>query len=244
MSRRSLIFIFLIFFGVKLSVSIYYTTSLFCRNPEIRAGCLTAFTGDSFSYTGAMENYINNGEYYFEFNDKKIYAGRVPHYSIPYYMFRQFFNKNTALDLLILSQLLLEAIAFFIVSLILLKITRSRLIFFISLLFSAASFYYTYPSLTPITDSPASSLLLISFWFLFRYLSSTTPNTRNWIFFCVLLSLATIFRPYFGLIFIFVLAFLLIRYKLTISTIFKRSAVYGIALLLFLSPWIIRNYSR
>ena len=40
------------------------------------------------------------------------------------------------------------------------------------------------------------------------------------------------------------LSFLFIKYKLSIITIIKRGSVYGIALLLLLGPWIVRNYSR
>ena len=145
-----------------------------------------------------MENYITTGEYYFIFNSKKVTAGRVPHYSVPYYLLRQVFNKSTALDLFITLQLLLESIAFFLVSLIVFEITRSKLTFFVSLLFSAATLFYTHYSIIPITDAPAAALLLISFWFLFRYLNSETHRFKNWIFFSIFLATATILRPYFG----------------------------------------------
>lgn len=244
MSRRVLIIAFFFLFVVKLGVSFNYAKRLFCRHPELGSGVLCSFTGDSFSYTGAMENYITSGEYYFLFNGKKVYAGRVPHYSIPYYLLRQVFDKETSLDLFVALQVLFETIAFFLVSLLIFEITRSKLTFFLSLLFSAASFFYTHYSIIPITDAPAASLLLISFWFLFRYLNSEIPRFKNWVFFSILLAIATILRPYFGAIFILVAAILLFKYRLPVTNVFKKGAVYAIALFFFLAPWIIRNYSR
>ena len=244
MSPRSLIILFLFFFGVKLAISFDYTRNLFCRNPEIKSGKLTAFTGDSFSYTTAMENYITQGEYYFELGHKKITAGRVPHYSIPYYLLRLVFDKETALDIFVALQILLESIAFFLVSLLVFEITQNRLLFYLSLAFSLFSFFYLHYSLMPITDSPASSLLLISFWFLYRYLNSTEPKFKNWILFSLFIAMATVLRPYFGLIVAFIIAILFLRYKFSFTSIVKQGLVYGAILLILLTPWIIRNYSQ
>ena len=133
---------------------------------------------------------------------------------------------------------------FFLFHCLFFEITRSKLTFFLSLLFSAASFFYTHYSIIPITDAPAASLLLISFWFLFRYLNSEIPRFKNWVFFSILLAIATILRPYFGAIFILVAAILLFKYRLPVTNVFKKGAVYAIALFFFLAPWIIRNYSR
>ena len=244
MSRRSLIFFFLILFIAKLAISFDYTKSLFCRNPYIRSGKLTAFTGDAFSYTGAMENYISKGEYYFEVNGKKVYAGRVPHYSIPYYILRFGFSKSQSLDLFIVLQLLLESLAFFLVSRIVFDLTKSKLVFYFSLLFSTVSFFYLHYTLIPITDSPASSLLFISFWFLYKYLNTGKLNFTDWICFSVLLAVATILRPYFGLIFILAMLFVLFRAQLGFMNLMRHGFVYSIALLVLLLPWIIRNYSK
>jgi len=244
MNSRFFFILFFFFFGVKLAISFEYASKLFCEFPEIRSGSLTAFTGDSFSYTPAMENYITKGDYYFEVNGKKIYAGRVAHYSVPYYLLRIFFNKRTSLDLFIILQILLESIAFFLVSRIIFEMTGSKLVFYLSLLFSVASFFYLHYSLIPITDSPASSLLLISFWFLFGYLNSSERRFSQWISFSVLLAMATILRPYFGLIFLFVLVLLFLKYGVAFLTVFKNGLVYASVLLLLLAPWIARNYVR
>src|SRR6185295_8043034 len=107
--------------------------------------------------------------------------------------------KSLSLDLFIILQLLLESVAFFLVSRIIFELTKSKLVFYLSLVFSACSFFYLHYTLIPITDSPASSLLLISFWFLYRYLNTDTPVFRHWIYFSILLAIATILRPYFGL---------------------------------------------
>ena len=244
MSRRSLILFFLIFFIAKLAISFDYTKSLFCRNPEIRSGKLTAFTGDAFSYTGAMENYILKGEYYFEVNGKKVYAGRAPHYSIPYYLLRFGFSKSQSLDLFVVLQLFLESLAFFLVSRIVFDLTKSKLVFYFSLLFSAVSFFYLHYTVIPITDSPASSLLFISFWFLYNYLEAGKLNFADWICFSVLLAVATILRPYFGLIFILVMLFVLLRAQPGFMNLVRHGFVYSIVLLFLLLPWIIRNYSK
>lgn len=244
MNSKYLLILFFIFFGIKLIIGFDYARKLFCQQPEIKAGTFTAFTGDSFSYTGAMENYITSGEYFFEAGNKKIYAGRVPHYSVPYYILRQIFNKTVSLDLFIILQLMLEATAFFLVSLLIFEITGSKLSFYLSLLFSVVSFFYLHYTLIPITDSPAASFLLISFWFLFRYVNAATPKFIYWVLFSLILAIATILRPYFGLAFIFVGLVLLIKYKTSLVSLIKHCIVYGMALLVLLAPWIVRNYSQ
>lgn len=244
MPRRLQYILFFIFFFIKLAISYEYARHLFCVAPEVKSGKMTSFNGDSFSYTGAMENYITKGEYYFEFNEKKIDAGRVPHYSVPYYLLRQVFDRETSLDIFITLQILLESFAFFLVSVILLDITRSKLIFGLSLLFSSGSYFYTHYSLIPITDSPASALLLISFWFLYCYFKAEKPKFLNWVLFIIIISIVSILRPYVGLICAMVCGYFFIRNKFSIVSTIKHAVLYPVVLLVLLAPWIIRNYNK
>lgn len=242
MTTKEKILLFICFLALKLLLSIEYSKTSLCKNPAGARGTITNFSGDSFSYTPAMDNYIEHGEYYFYNGSRKVYAGRMPHYAIPYYVFRQFLSKGAALDALILLQILSETIAYFLVSLLIFKLTDRKILIYLSLLFSLLSYFYTYLSIADVPDSFASSLLLIAFWFLYLFFEKELFPQKDWFLFSLFLCLAVTLRPY--LVIIYPLVVLVLFYKKDKNIIYtlKKSWVFPAILSLFLLPWGIRNY--
>lgn len=243
MTKKGKIIIFIGFLALKLLLSIEYSKTSLCKNPEGARGTITNFSGDSFSYTPAIDNYIEQGEYYFYNGSRKVYAGRMPHYSIPYYVFRQFLSKGSALDALILLQILSETIAYFLVSLLIFKLTARKLLFYLSLLFSLLSYFYTYLSIADVPDSLASSLLLIAFWFLYLFLEKALSTKKDWFLFSLFLCLAVTLRPYLVIVYPLVLLVLFFKTGKNFKYTLKKSWVFPALLSLFLLPWGIRNYN-
>src|SRR5688572_10895052 len=75
---------------------------------------LANYGGDSDAYIQPMENFIREGEYYFEEGQGTVHSGRAPYYASLYYIFRLFSNPYVSFDLIVLTQLLLESISGFI----------------------------------------------------------------------------------------------------------------------------------
>ena len=84
---------------------------------------LAVYGGDSHAYIQPMENFIREGEYYFQEEQGIVYAGRAPYYASVYYIFRLLFNPFVSYDLIVLTQLLLESIAGFLMALIIFRLT-------------------------------------------------------------------------------------------------------------------------
>src|SRR5690349_16101512 len=123
-SRKTLLATILVITVLKAALLIYLTR---CSNPELKLGQMSFESGDTFSYTGATENLITNGSYYFFNGKENVYAGRTPHYGVPYFLLRLVFDKGQAYDMLIIIQLLLEGIAIFYLFQLCYQLTASKI---------------------------------------------------------------------------------------------------------------------
>ena len=84
--------IFILFIkGCQAYYFIYLTQ---CNNPEIKLSDLAFASGDTFSYTGAMENFIEKGSYFFSMEKKMYTQDDFLTIHCPIYFFELFLIKN------------------------------------------------------------------------------------------------------------------------------------------------------
>lgn len=245
MSRKLLILSLLAVFLFKLGYAYIYSNAITCKYPQLERGSFTVFSGDSFSYIDPIENYINKGEYYFiNFQEEKTYAGRVPHYAIPYYLLRLIFDQPVALDIFILFQILFESFAAVLLANLVFKLTRSKHFFWFSLAFSAISYYYLHFSLIPISDSLACSAVFIASYYFYKFYESGYTRNKLWYLSSFFLVYAMILRPFVIFLALAIGLIMLIRFRRDLVFLLKKAMVpVGFAALMLL-PWIIRNYAR
>ncbi|MCY7375348.1 MAG: hypothetical protein LH472_05175 [Pyrinomonadaceae bacterium] len=79
-------------------MGVYFSQLMGCSLPELKSGSLAINTGDTFSYLSGMDNLLEDGEYFFWNGERKVYAGRMPYYGAPYFIWRLFFSPAAAKD--------------------------------------------------------------------------------------------------------------------------------------------------
>jgi len=229
----------------KFIQAFYFVYLTGCSHPENKIGNFAFASGDTFSYTGAMENYISKGTYFFFNGKENIYAGRLPHYSIPYFLFRQFLSPENSYDLLVILQLLIECLAGVYLVKLYLRITNDKIGAWGLILLFLASSNLTVFSIYASPESFSCSLLI---FFLYWYYSYTEGKSKkDLVFSGCFLSLAITLKPYLILLFLPIgIHFLFEEYESSIMKIKKslwKSLLIASPLVFLLLPWTIRNYS-
>ncbi|SKC43784.1 hypothetical protein [Ohtaekwangia koreensis] len=237
--------LFVFILVIKLFQTGYFIYLTKCSNPEIEIGDITFASGDTFSYTGAMENYNQTGSYYFYNGKENVYAGRLPHYSIPYLLFRQFASQPLAYDLLAIFQLLIECIATYYLIRLFLNITNSNIFSYIllgiCLLASNATVFSIYAS----PESLSCSLLIFTLYHYHKFLKE--PTNTNLFITGIFIGLLVTLKAYFVILFIPIGIQFLQEIKdiqwITLRRIIAKTLIISTPLIILLSPWTIRNYT-
>lgn len=229
----------IVFKGIHCAILIYLID---CISPSTHSSRLSVYAGDTFSYIGAMENFIQEGTYYFTDGAEKVkvYAGRVPHYGIPYYLFRMLFDVKTSLDLVVATQLILECISIYFLGLIIFRLTRTVYAFGAVVLLGCVASNVTMMSIMLVPESFSCSLLVLAMYYYTVYRAE--KKMRHLITLAFLVAALTTMKSYY------VLFYALIGWELwshgnyNINAAVRPAIVLAIPLILLLAPWIVRNY--
>src|SRR3954462_4990397 len=89
--RKRLVLLIIFTFLLKCALAAYFSHLGDCKDPNRSIGYLAKISGDTFSYLGSIDNFLAEGELYFWNGERKVYAGRMPYYGAPYFVFRLFF---------------------------------------------------------------------------------------------------------------------------------------------------------
>ncbi|MGQ0739691.1 MAG: hypothetical protein ACT4OJ_11570 [Bacteroidota bacterium] len=246
-SSRTVFISWISLFVLKLILSYVYCQMTIKNYPELTLGSISYYSGDHYSYMGAMENYIETGNYYFvNFRGDTVRAGRSPHYSIPYWVFRQTFSPGTSADLSAALYVLLDTCAIICLAIIAFFLaSKRRFVYFLALLLGAASTYISNWSINTVPDGPAASLLMIGLFYYWKAYTSDQKTGKNLFFASVFFSWSVVLRPFLlTFIAVFALIFLwrLVKKK-SFSVIPKYAAICLLPLVLFIAPWAFRNYN-
>lgn len=237
------------FFGLLIikTCTVYWSSkSVDClTNEKNKVGYIAQRAGDTEAYIGSMENYIQHGEYYFFNGEEKIYASRLPHYSIPYFFLRFFFSKSISSDLIILFQILIECIAIIYLALLSKRLFNHERYFFIVIGVLAISLYWTHWTGILLTESLSISLFCI---LLFIYDSYKRSNkVKDLVIMGILLGILATLKPYLVPLFLIPGLYFIKQHGLksfsSIGHIFKKTVIVSLPLILFITPWIWRNYN-
>jgi len=233
-----------IIFGIfKVGLFIYLSQLTICSAPDRALGNFAVASGDTFSYTGAMENYVKEGEYYFYNGNEKVFAGRLPHYAIPYYFLRQFFDQKLSYDLLVFLQLGVEIIASIFFLILISKLFNSNLVFLCGYLFLLFSSNWTNFSYYVSPESFSISFLVCFLFFYQDYLR--TRSKRNLLLSGVFLAFLVVLKSYYILIYLFIGVEFINYHKIAkfrLLNITRDTAIVSFVLLALLTPWIVRNH--
>ena len=146
--RKKIIGLFLFTFLFKFCSTLYLVQLTKCSNPELSLGTISFRAGDTKEYIKPIENYIIKGKYFsVGHNNEVMYAGRMPHYGIFYYLFRLIFSPPISFDLVVVLQIIMESISLILLSICIFNVIGSISSFWLGyflLLFSLNSSCYNY----------------------------------------------------------------------------------------------------
>jgi hypothetical protein len=140
---------------------------------EYRTGVLYAHSTDTPSFLEPIENLLAHGDYIRTPSDQWTRVTRMPGYGLIYLGFRLLFNVEVSKTLLVLSQVLISGMSIYFLSLIALYILQKKQVFYITFgLYSLSSFCSYYDHLL-LSESFATSFLILLVYALFRYKESS-----------------------------------------------------------------------
>ncbi len=242
-SKSGIFLLFFISLVLKIILAIYFSQLYYCTNPDISLGYLAKAAGDTFSYIGAMENLVTEGTFYFWNGIKNVYSGRMPHYGVPYFLFRLFFEKETASDCVVLLQIVFDTLATVYFAKLCRNIFKNNAAFWFGFAVYFLSFNYFATALKLFTESFTLSFMVLFFYAFQKYWNAENKRavwTAN-VFLSFTVLLKVYLAPvYAGFYFIYIYREGLLspgKLKKLVLTTF----LLGLPFLLTLAPWLIRN---
>lgn len=241
--NKKFILLIVFTFLLKLSLAAYFSYLGNCDHPELSFGYLAKTSGDTFSYIGSMDNFITEGTYYFWNGVRKVYAGRMPYYGAPYFLFRLFFDKSAAGDLMVLMQIFFDALAAVYFALLCRNVTNRRAGFWTGYLLYLLSFNFFESVLMLSTESFTLSFIVLFFYAFQKWWSGEDKRavwTAN-----LFLTLAFLLKPYLAPIYLVFAGIYFSRENLLsagkLKTLLLQAALLGLPAVILLSPWLLRN---
>ncbi len=243
MKFSKILLLFAATFIFKFGLILYFTYLLSCQSTYLIQGQMTAFAGDTYSYTGAIDNLVDEGTYFFWNGKRKVLAGRLPHYGVPYFFFRTVFDKPLAGDLYVILQILVDTAAVLFFAFLCFELFGRRSAFWIGYALYLLSFNFSVQAQYLSPESLSLSFFIIFLYFFHRYWKKA--EWKDCLLSSIFLALAVVLKPY--LLLVYVPFFLTVLKKENvlkdkkIVPFLKKSAILGLPLILLLLPWIVRN---
>lgn len=193
--------------------------------------------GDASDYYESLDNLIDKGSYYFgDFN----YSGRMPGMGLVYLPIRYFFSKHIALNIFIVVQTIISALACLYLYLILRLLFNNKALAQIGFFcFTICSYLSIYNNLF-LTESLASSFTIISIYHVLQF--NKNENKFNLFYAGLFLSFSIFLRPFLILL-VPIFAIGLIRSKRPKKIKAVQCLIFLSSFIIFDSIWISRNYT-
>ncbi|MBP7810465.1 MAG: hypothetical protein KA163_14320 [Bacteroidia bacterium] len=205
-------------------------------NFDINQPLLGHFVTDSHEYYNSAENFYTNGVYSPDV--------RAPGLGIIYLLFRVLFSKTITLNIILVLQWFISAIATYVLSITISSIVKkNRVFYFVFFLVSATHYIFTWNNFF-LTDSLAISFFIFSIYYLQRFTETNLKKHLFWsgFFIAWCIFLRPVFLLFCGVICIYLLLHFL-KTKFSFKTIFFYFLLYFSVFMFFDSAWVIRNYS-
>jgi len=192
---------------------------------------------DAYTYFDPIDNLLQNGEYAPDY--------RLPGFLPLYLPLRLFADRIMAWNILLVAQLLLSAVSTWLLARTALLATGSRVMFLLVFFGYALASYVSVFDITVLSESFATSFLIIGFYFLARYRHK--PKATDLLLSGAFITWVVFLKPAFVLVFVLALALMLFR-AVSDRIPFRRVALQALLLLLpFLvldGLWIARNHQK
>ena len=204
------------------------------------------FSGDAETYLRPIENLLEHGAYAYDINDESTYADRTPAYGTVYLLLRLVVPQTTALNLLLILQVILSAVSVWYLAKLTSLITGSQKLFYWTYFLYLFSTYVSVWDVFILTESFATASLIIAVYFLCKPI--TSQSNWNLLLAGILLTWSILLRPFLApLLAVFWLYMLIRIYKQDKTSWIKKAFLSTVFFLLPFTVidgiWVIRNYS-
>ena len=167
-------------------------------------GTFAVWGGDTFSYLDPIENLLRHGIYAQDLARLDTYAGRMPGYGAVYGLLRLVAGPGTAADGVMVLQLLLSLASVYALGRLAQAVTQRPVAFqWAVLLYGASTFAITF-DIRLLTESFATSALIIGIYWLHQAHRQPLPTHAWWLGAGLWLGWAVFLRPFlapwFGLV--------------------------------------------
>lgn len=224
----------IVLFAFRAVVASWFAELQRCETPSLSIGLFAALTGDAPSYLEPIENWLRDGQYYWFNGERRVYAGRTPHYGLVYLSLRLFWPFPLAAEGLVLLQLLVSSIADVVLAYSCEKLTRAaRFGYWAALCLVATNLYPVHNAARLVPESLALSLVTAALC-----QSTFPPKTAlGHLAYGGSLALAGCLRPYL----LPLLGYALVRSLFDGGPVLRRTVLLGLPLAGLLLPWTARN---
>ena len=184
-----------------------------------------------------VEQYFTEGM--ITYDGKTAFAGRMPGYSFPYLMLRHLFERDAALLVLIMFQILFAAVSVYLLAKIAWERFKSKASFYLVFCIALLVPHIAVFDYQTITESWSVSSFIAQLYFFHRYLL----NRKNSDIFLsgFFLAWAVFLRPFLGVALALVGIALLIDWRSKKAT-FLNLLLFSLSFMVFELAWITRNY--
>jgi hypothetical protein len=235
-------------FIIKLSLAYYIAYLSKCSSVDESSlkTVFASYSGDAPSYLDPFDNFLEKGEYFIEHkslhDSVKVEMGRAPYYGFIYFIFRLFFSKEVSYDLVVIFQILIEAVSIVYLCKLIYNITKMNSVFWATYFLLLFSLDTTFYSLKLLTESLSVSFLIFTTYHYYNYLNK--KRNKDLLFTGIYLALVVVLKPYFGLFYIFMGIPFLFNKPFVFKSIFNKTLILSIPLVIYIAPYTIRNYLK
>ena len=224
---------------IRVLIFGYFLLQSYQLNPDRIISNIAVQQNDYYMFLGVVDNYFKTGVYELYEGSNKVFAGRLPGYSVPYLFLRYLFPQPVSIAILICLQIFLSAISVYLLALLSIKWFKNEKLFFPIILIFSFSTYSSIYDLFTLAESFSVSAVIFGFYFL----TKAIQDQRKSLFLLAgfFIAWAIFLRPFLGLLILFIpliIFIYLLKNQPNIKLInnFKR-------VLLFTLPFIVFEYS-
>jgi len=244
-NKKSFGLVILMVLLVRVIVLLYFQFTANQLQPNRVIFPLGIKQNDYYMFLGVVDNYFKTGVYELYEGSNKVFAGRLPGYSIPYLFLRYLFPQPVSLAILISLQISFSVISIYLLALLSIRWFRTQKLFLPIILIFSISTYSSIYDIFSLAESFSVSSIIFGFYFLTKAIQDQKKS-----FFLLagfFIAWAIFLRPFLGLLILFIpliIFIYLLKNQPHIKLInnFKRVLLFILPFMVFESIWIGRNY--
>ena len=193
-----------------------------------------SYSGDAESYISPIESLLNGGSYSPDH--------RMPGIGFLYFIFRIFGNTSFALNGVIITQMILSSVSVYYLSLLSIRIFKIKWMFYATFFFYAISTFVTEWDTRIMTESLATSMLIIGLYFYFEGIKKNSE--KIFVVVGLLFTWLIFLKPVLTPVLIILIIALIFEKRKKGQKWIKLVLCFLLPFFLIDGAWTIRNYYR